>query len=121
MAMTEEHKKKMAAGRKRAAEQKKAEAAAAEAEAAEQARIEAEMEKVNPSPTVLSQEPDRAAVAHGGQVEWGPFDTFQEVHTPYGLYGLPKGMVMHFEPAQEMLHGELITTHKPIRRKVVPA
>ena len=119
--LSEEQKAKMAEGRRRAAEQKAAEAAEAERAAA----VQAEQDKVaadrHTAPAMTQTiQPDPTPVQYGGQQEWGPFDSFQEVHTPYGLYGLPAWTIMHFEPYVAKLPNtdETIDSHRPIYRKV---
>lgn len=123
MAMTEEHKQKMAEGRKRAAEQRRAEREAREKAEKEAARQEAELAKTaaprHTAPSQAPPEPDRTAVEYGGQMEWGPFDRLVEVTTPYGLYGVPAWTVMHFEPYQAKLpNGDIIDSHRPVYREV---
>lgn len=121
--MTEEHKQKMAEGRKRAAEQRKAEEEARKARAEAAQRAEAEGAEVSAPrhtspPKAGFTDADPVAVEYGGQQEWGPFPKFQEVHTQYGIYGLPAHQVMHFVEVEEMLEGKMILTHKPVYREV---
>ena len=144
--MTEEHKEKMAEGRRRAIAERKAESAEYDeeqkrlrAESAEnkrndelraqaQADFEEETEK-RETKTVLEREaasapvepvplgdaPTATAKHYGGQDEWGPYDTFEEVHTPYGLYGVNAGDIMWFVEARvwSKKTQEWIDTHQP--------
>ncbi len=146
MEMTEEHKAKMAEGRRKANAAKKADTAEYDAEQAklraasaeqkrndelrakaqadfaaetdrQEAEVEAEraaaLEKTEPGP--LAAAPTATAKFAGGQDEWGPYDTFQEVHTPYGLYGLNAGDIMWFVEARVWMKKdqEWKDTHQP--------
>ncbi len=146
MEMTEEHKEKMAEGRRRANAERKAETAEYDAdqkrlraESAErkrneelraqaQADFEAETERreavgeterqeaLEPSdPGPLAAAPTATAKHHGGQDEWGPYPTYEEVHTPYGLYGLSAGHIMWFVEARVWMkkEQEWLDTHQP--------
>lgn len=118
--LTDEQKQKMAEGRKRAAAQKKAEAEAAEVQETQDANVMATAHEAETVPAPLTSAPDFVSE---GISEWGPYPTQQDVHTPYGLYGLDANTIMHFRGAKEWSAKEQkeIDTMKPVYRKVVTA
>ena len=121
MAMSEEQKAAMAAGRKRAAAQRAAEKETGELEEANAVTTAEAFAKAESGGHTTRTEPNIEAVEYGGQQEWGPYGQYEEVHTPYGLYGLPKGQVMHFEERKIWSKSEQreVLTMKPIRRSLV--
>lgn len=119
--LTDEQKEKMAEGRRRANEQKKA----LEDQNASEAAAAAVAEANQPEPPQAKVvEPTRHADEFAdAQAEYGPFRRFTEVQTPYGLYGLPANTIMHFEPGEAWMAKEnrMINTMVPVRRKVAKA
>lgn len=97
------------------------EAASAEAQAraenetrilreAETARQSAEQKNLPSKPTH-----DPTLVSKVANAEWGPYDDYVLVTTPYGQFGVPKGEILWFEEAQTFSRrsGTMITIHEP--------
>ncbi len=116
--LTDEQKEAMAEGRRKAKAQKDAaEAQAADDELA--AGIRAEVEAQGEPPIRVS-EPSFDATTAGGVQEWGPYTSYMEVHTQYGLFGLPAWTIMHFEKTRvfHFKQDKYVESMRPVYRKV---
>ncbi len=116
--LTDEQKEAMAEGRRKAKAQKAAaEAQAADDELAEQIRAEVETQG---EPPIRVSEPSFDATPAGGVQEWGPYTSYMEVHTQYGLFGLPAWTIMHFEKTTVFHYKQdkYVDSMRPVYRKV---
>ncbi len=116
--LTDEQKEAMAEGRRKA----KAQKAAAEKQTKDDelaAEIRAEVEGQGETPARVS-EPSFDATPAGGVQEWGPYTSYMEVHTQYGLFGLPAWTIMHFEKTTVFHYKQdkYVDSMRPVYRKV---
>ncbi len=116
--LTDEQKEAMAEGRRKA----KAQRAAAEKQAADDelaAKVRIEVEGQSTVPARVS-EPSFDATPAGGVQEWGPYTSYMEVHTQYGLFGLPAWTIMHFEKTTVFHYKQdkYVESMRPVYRKV---
>jgi hypothetical protein len=86
--------------------------------AAIQAQAAAEENPLKVVPAKMAHAPTRTGGTQGVD-EWGPYDDYVLVTTPYGQYGVPKGEIMHFREAQEFSNRAraMITVHLPVYRQ----
>ncbi len=58
---------------------------------------------------------DPTLVSSVANAEWGPYDDYVLVTTPYGQFGIPKGEILWFEETQTFSRraGTMVTIHEP--------
>jgi len=94
-------------------------------DAEKQAMIDQAMGSVGSPVGEVLPEPEKVATAvHApsraaqGISEWGPYDDYVLVTTPYGQFAVPKGEILHFEAVQTFSKraGTMIEVHQPVYR-----
>lgn len=116
--LTDEQKAAMAEGRRKAKAQKAAGLKQAkEDDAAADLREKVESQEETP---LRVSEPSFDATSAGGVQEWGPYTSYMEVHTQYGLFGLAAWTIMHFEKTQvfHFKEDKYVDSMRPVYRKV---